>query len=64
MKQATRQYGPLQPLAEQHCITTKLDALMALCDQPEANFTAITRSKLLDSALHEAMELAVKAVNA
>lgn len=64
MKQATRQYVPLQPLAEQHCIAAKLDALMALCDQLEANLTAITRSKLLDSVLHEAQELAVESVDA
>ena len=46
------------PLAEQHRIVTKVDELMALCDQLEANLTAgdYTRRRLLDTLLHEALE--------
>jgi type I restriction enzyme S subunit len=49
---------PLPPLAEQHRIVAKVDALMALCDQLEASLTttATTRSKLLNAVLHEALE--------
>ena len=49
---------PLPPLAEQHRIVAKVDALMALCDQLEASLTttATTRSKLLDALLHEALD--------
>lgn len=49
---------PLPPLAEQHRIVAKVDALMALCDQLEASLTttATTRSKLLNALLHEALE--------
>ncbi|MEJ6478366.1 MAG: restriction endonuclease subunit S, partial [Octadecabacter sp.] len=48
---------PLPPLAEQHRIVEKVDALMALCDQLEANLTTATttRSKLLNALLHEAL---------
>lgn len=48
---------PLPPLAEQHRIVAKVDALMALCDQLEASLTttATTRSKLLEALLHEAL---------
>jgi type I restriction enzyme S subunit len=48
---------PFMPLAEQHCIVAKVDALMALCDQLEASLTttATTRSKLLNALLHEAL---------
>lgn len=46
------------------CFRSPVMTSTSLCDQPEAIFTAITRSKILDSALHEAMELAVQAVNA
>jgi type I restriction enzyme S subunit len=48
---------PLPPLAEQHRIVAKVDALMALCDQLEASLTttATTRSKLLNALLHEAL---------
>lgn len=46
------------PLAEQHRIVAKVDELMALCDQLEANLTAgeQARSKLLEAVLHEALE--------
>ena len=52
----TRLYVP--PLAEQHRIVAKVDALMALCDQLEASLTttATTRSRLLEALLHEALE--------
>lgn len=63
MKQATRQYVPLQPLAEQYRIAAKVDALIALCDRLEASFTANTRRELRDAVLHEALELAVEAVD-
>jgi type I restriction enzyme S subunit len=48
---------PLPPLAEQHRIVAKVDALMALCDQLEASLsaTAVTRRRLLDALLAEAL---------
>lgn len=48
---------PLPPLAEQHRIVAKVDALMALCDQLEASLTATaaTRRRLLDALLAEAL---------
>lgn len=48
---------PLPPLAEQHRIVSKVDALMALCDQLEASLTTATttRSRLLEALLHEAL---------
>ena len=55
---------PLPPLAEQHRIVAKVDALMSLCDQLEATLTttATTRSKLLNALLHEALEPATEAI--
>ena len=55
---------PLPPLAEQHRIVAKVDALMALCDRLEASLTttATTRSKLLNALLHEALEPATDAI--
>jgi len=49
---------PLPPLAEQHRIVAKVDALMALCDGLEASLTATaaTRLRLLDALLAEALE--------
>ncbi len=49
---------PLPPLAEQHRIVTKVDELIALCDQLEASLTTgeQTRSRLLESVLHIALE--------
>jgi type I restriction enzyme S subunit len=48
---------PLPPLAEQHRIVAKVDALMALCDRLEASLTATaaTRRSLLDALLAEAL---------
>jgi type I restriction enzyme S subunit len=48
---------PLPPLAEQHRIVAKVDALMALCDRLEASVaaTAATRRRLLDALLAEAL---------
>jgi type I restriction enzyme S subunit len=56
----------IPPLAEQHRIVAKVDALMALCDQLEASLTttATTRSKLLNALLHEALEPTVETVDA
>jgi type I restriction enzyme S subunit len=48
---------PVPPLAEQHRIVAKVDALMAVCDRLEAslNATAATRRRLLDALLAEAL---------
>jgi type I restriction enzyme S subunit len=48
---------PLPPLAEQHRIVAKVDALMMLCDRVEASLTAAntTRRHLLDALLAEAL---------
>ncbi|MBR1296617.1 restriction endonuclease subunit S [Bradyrhizobium sp. AUGA SZCCT0042] len=47
----------LPPLAEQHRIVAKVDALMVLCDRLEASLTtaADTRRRLLDALLAEAL---------
>ncbi|MHA3980574.1 restriction endonuclease subunit S [Halovulum sp. GXIMD14794] len=49
---------PLPPLAEQHRIVAKVDALLALCDRLEAALTTAdtTRTRLLEALLHEALE--------
>ncbi|WP_422003065.1 restriction endonuclease subunit S [Roseovarius mucosus] len=49
---------PLPPLAEQHRIVARVDALMALCDQLESSLTTTTttRSRLLEALLHEALD--------
>ncbi|MDP2181149.1 MAG: restriction endonuclease subunit S, partial [Actinomycetota bacterium] len=46
---------PLPPLAEQHRIVAKVDALMATCDKLEASLTttSTTRLRLLDALLQE-----------
>lgn len=48
---------PLPPLAEQHRIVAKVDALMALCDRLEAALTTAdtTKQHLLEALLHEAL---------
>lgn len=48
---------PLPPLAEQHRIVARVDALMALCDQLEAGLAGAeaTRTRLLDALLHAAL---------
>jgi len=54
----------LPPLAEQHSIVAKVDALMALCDRLEAALTTAdtTRARLLEALLHEALDPAAEAV--
>lgn len=48
---------PVPPLAEQHRIVAKVDELMALCDELEANLatTTETRRRLLEATLQEAL---------
>lgn len=48
---------PLPPLAEQHRIVTKVDELMALCDQLETQLasTANDSRRLLEAVLHDAL---------
>ncbi|MEQ9259239.1 MAG: restriction endonuclease subunit S [Roseovarius sp.] len=55
---------PLPPLAEQHRIVVRVDALMALCDRLEAALTTAdtTRARLLEALLHEALDPAVNAI--
>jgi type I restriction enzyme S subunit len=55
---------PLPPLAEQHRIVAKVDALMALCDRLEAALTTTdtTRARLLEAVLHDALDPAAEAV--
>ena len=57
---------PLPPLAEQHRIVAKVDALMALCDQLESSLTTgtTTRSRLLEALLHKALEPAADELEA
>ncbi|WP_295543486.1 restriction endonuclease subunit S [uncultured Thiohalocapsa sp.] len=49
---------PIPPLAEQHRIVAKVDALMALCDRLEAALSTAdtTRTRLLESLIHEALK--------
>jgi type I restriction enzyme S subunit len=53
---------PVPPLAEQHRIVAKVDALMALCDRLEAILAAAaaTRRRLLESVLHHAIAPTIK----
>jgi type I restriction enzyme S subunit len=48
---------PLPPVAEQHRIIAKVDALIELCDRLEASLTTVdnSRHRLLDALLHEAL---------
>lgn len=57
---------PVPPLAEQHRIVAKVNALMTLCDRLEAALTSTntTRTRLLESLLHEALEPAATALEA
>mgnify|MGYP006278485663 CR=1 FL=1 len=52
------------PLAEQHRLVAKVDALMALCDRLEAALaTADTsRARLLEALLHEALDPATTTI--
>ena len=47
----------LPPLAEQHHVVAKVDELMALCDQMEAQLTTTETDsrRLLDALLREAL---------
>lgn len=56
----------LPPLAEQHRIVAKVDALMALCDRLETALTTAdtTRTRLLEALLHEALEPATDIMEA
>ena len=55
----------LPPLAEQHRIVAKVDALMALCDQLQAEVGEADgiRSRLLDSLLHESLASQEASIN-
>ena len=53
---------PLLPLAEQHRIVAKVDELMTLCDQLEANLTIgeSDSRRLLEAVLHETLSSSLK----
>jgi type I restriction enzyme S subunit len=57
---------PVPPLAEQHRIVAKVDALMALCDRLEAALADAdaARQRLLEALLHEALAPAAPALEA
>ena len=56
----------LPPLAEQHRIVAKVDALMALCDRLEAALATAdtTRARLLEALLHEALDAGARKLEA
>lgn len=56
----------LSPLAEQHRIVAKVNALMALCDRMEVALTTTdaTRARLLEAVLHEALQPEAELVEA
>lgn len=56
----------IPPLAEQHRIVAKVDALVALCDRLEAALatTDTTRTRLLEALLHGALEPAPETLEA
>jgi type I restriction enzyme, S subunit len=53
---------PLPPLAEQHRIVAKVNELMALCDQLEAQLLTAEADnrRLLEAVLHEALAPALE----
>jgi len=53
---------PVPPLAEQHRIVAKVDELMAVCDQLEAQLTTTQTDsrRLLEAVLHEALAPAME----
>ncbi|QIE44890.1 restriction endonuclease subunit S [Pseudohalocynthiibacter aestuariivivens] len=65
-KQVNETAIPLPPLAEQHRIVAKVDALMALCDRLAAALTTTdtTRTRLLEALLREALEPASDSLEA
>jgi type I restriction enzyme S subunit len=56
----------LPPLAEQHRIVAKVDELMAVCDQLEAQLTTTQTDsrRLLEAVLHDALAPATDTVRA
>jgi type I restriction enzyme S subunit len=59
LKRMTPALLPLPPLAEQHRIVAKVDELMAICDQLEAQITVTEQDsrRFLESVLAEALSL-------
>lgn len=57
---------PLPPLAEQHRIVAKVDAIMSFCDRLEAALTTadMTGARLLEALLHDALVPAARTMAA